>query len=320
MHEVSNSALNPLWGGLPGAGFQEQASRHTNALASLGSTAPNFAPSPLVNALMGRSVTGQSKSRPGHAVSWGKAIFEFELQKPFWTIDDGVPILLDIPPEIATPQVIEFYRLRDILACEAMRVRRLVADAQLIGDLPPRVRPYQFINWALAQHIFVPPKLIALAVERGLPIVGHTNPVDAWKKKCAVLAEHARAAARVSKDKIAALEAEHRTRCDEITQLRTELNDAQKKLAELQTPQSTEPAQEKTNASGQARKYNFTTMLLYGVSKAAYGVEFTAMKKPNLKKLIDALDSVGLNPDDETLEGHLRHGAEQAARNAKSQK
>jgi regulator of replication initiation timing len=269
---------------------------------------------------MDRPATGQNKPRVGYIVRWGETIFQLELQKPFWTIDDGVPILLGLSTVIATPELIAAYRLSDIWAFEAMRLRRLVADAQLIGDLPSRIRPPQFINWALAQHIPVPPKLIALALERGLPIIGHTSPVDAWKKRCAELIDHAEAAERTSKDKIAALEAERRTRSDEMARLRLELKEVQKRLAEQQAPQSTEPPQEKTNTSGQTRKYNVTSMLLFGVAKAAYGVEFTAMKKPNLKKLLAALESVGMNPDDETLEGHLRNGAEQAARTAKSLK
>lgn len=294
---------------------------HNNALASATqSTARSPAHNLLAAALMSPTVGGQGKTRPCYLEEWAKVIFEHELQKPFWTIDDGVPILLGLSPDIATPEELASNRLRDIEACEAMRIRRLVSDAQLIGDLPTRIRPVQFINWALAQHISVPPRLIALALERGMPIVGRTNPIDAWKKKCGELIEQAKAAVRAREDNIATLQAELQARSEEVFRLRRELECRDHKISQIEAAQMVEQPPEKTNTAGLSRKYNGTSMWLYGLAKATCGVEISAMKKPNLKKLFAAFESVDMHPDDETLESHLRHGAEQAARHAKSPK
>lgn len=285
------------------------------------------APAPQLNPMLGLLASDARHSlasallateprRPAYLEAWAVANFGNELQKPSWGIDDAVPIILGINPFFAPPQIMAKNEFSDLTAGEVMRIRRLVADAQLMGDLRERFRPHEFINWALAQHIPVPESLIKLAASRGRPINGYPNPVEVLQGKYRELVEKAKAELAIRDGKIAELEAEVRERTVEASEFKRE-RDALEAQSKAVTEQA-EPAEGPTNLAGMTRKYNFVCMLFYGLVKALYGFEFGGLKKPSFKKLLGVYENVGMHPDDETLEKHLRHGSEQLARTAKS--
>lgn len=267
---------------------------------------------------IGNALLGTPAVRVDYLEPWATANFGNELQKPFWTIDDGVPILLGINPVFAGPTTLAQHEFADSTAFEGMRLRRLVAAAQLMADLPIRFRPHEFINWALAQDIPVPESLLKLAASRGRPIKGYPNPIEVLQGKHRELVEKARAALAMRDARIADLEARVQSLTAEAIDLKRERDDIEARTAAA--IELAEQAKASTSNSGNTRNYNTTAKLLYGLAKADHGVDFGGMAKVRTKSVLASLQKAEISVDDETLLNHLLHGSQEAARRSNSPK
>jgi hypothetical protein len=268
----------------------------------------------LANGLLLPAPTNEvhSAPKPRYLETWARADFGQELQKPFWTITDSVPILLGINPVFASPETLSRHEFDDDVAFEGMRLRRLIADAEVMGDLPERARPYQVINWALGQFIGMPPALLQLASTRGLAIKGHPSRLEVVQAEHEVFAANAKRELAARNEEIGALRRELAARLVENEALANRIRDG-----EIQRDARAEPPPQ-TNLAGMTRKFNKLSELFFGLANAHHGIEFGSMRKPSFRSLMTTFEQVGMRPDDETLEKYLRHGSEQAARAPKS--
>ncbi len=157
--------------------------------------------------------------KPYYLESWAATDYGQELRRPFWTADLSAPILVGINPVFGEPKILERHEFDDNVAYEAMRLRRLIADAELIGDLGARARPHEVINWAIRQYIPVPKGLLDLAVARGLPIKGHPSPLELAKTEQRSLISRAKEELAKRNAKIANLEGEIAKKCAEVEAL-----------------------------------------------------------------------------------------------------
>lgn len=276
--------------------------------------------SPSRNALIEVLMT-KPERRPTYLEDFARANFEQELQKPYWTAQEAVALLLGLHPVFLPPDLIAQNEFHDSVAREAMRLHRLVARAQELQDIPAKFRPAEFLNWSLRQHIAVPEYLLMLAIKRGFACEGYPCPTD-------ILKAENRKSADIATAKIKDLEQQRATLKADLERLERDLNQSRNKtrIAELtlaaylaatdyQDAQNAAPQENQSSRLGAAtRKYNVAAKLLYGLAKQLYDVDFTKGSPVKLSKIVDDLHRVGIHVDDETLQGHLLAGSEQAAK------
>jgi hypothetical protein len=257
------------------------------------------------------------KPSPNYLERFANANYGQELQKPNWTTADAVPILLGKDPVFLNVRDIEANQATEEIALEAARLRLLVSQAQEIGDLAQKFRPVEFINWAIRQHVHVPEGLLKVAKDRRLPITGFPDDLkilsdayDALQKKSALrlssLKEQNTGMGQLCCEQKSELEICNR-RIKEL-----EANLAAQVLSLAERPIET-VEKKPDKISSLSRKYNKAVLLLYGVIKIKYGIEF-GKATIVLKPIIEDLANRGITVDDETLRDHLLAGSEQASK------
>jgi hypothetical protein len=259
---------------------------------------------------------------------YADANYALELQKPYWSVDDGVPILLGVSPFFAQKDALEAHEFDDSFACEAMRLRGLVLMAHETADLSPRFRPIHLINWALQQHIAVPKELLALAASRGLGLIEPHNPIEAIKIAHRAELAIARAEASELRELVNKLGGELSRSSVEIEELQARCLTAPDDSSDAD-PASQEHSlitidpkksntvtisREHTRSSADTRKYNSSTLIAYGLAKLHYCWTGSGLSGTKIKTIEDDLRRVGISIDDETLRKHLLTGSEQASR------
>lgn len=248
------------------------------------------------------------KARPYYLETWAAANFGHELQKPFWTDDEFVAILLGLNPMFARFEDLALNK--DAKATEGMRLHELVRRAVLIGELSAQPSPVESIDWALGRHIPVPDKLIEIAVQRDLPLVHCPSRLDM------IISEY---------------DAETQRLCNEIEELkaladrRATSSENSRNLLEQQCSKNENLKKQLTEARAEARdakpenrsaatrKYRTVVKLLFVLVSKNYGFSFNNAKW-NRTKLETDLAEHEMSVDDETLLNHLRAGSEQASR------
>ena len=270
------------------------------------------------NALIGGNALSKT-CRPTYLEDFAFADFGQELQKPYWTIDDSVPILLGIDPAFA--QVSDFApnRYKDEKATEAMRLRSLVQQAQEVGDLDQRFRPYVLINWAIGLHIFVPEKLLQIALDRGMAIIGYLNRVESLiehytsKAKLAATESASQSARIVELNTIIGEQANQLAALmPKVEQLQNDLRQAAENASEIS--KNERPCAQTERTGPVTRSYNMACKLLFGLAKLRYELDFASTQKSKTSEIMSDLEQVGIAVDDETLQKHLMVGSDQAAK------
>lgn len=324
-YQASKPIRPPMLGGL-------------GAFSSLNALAPTYTSSPLAQLRMPPPI---DRYTPGDTTRHGVKIwrasstparmylddcagacYAHELQKPYWIIDEGVPLLLGVNPLFARGDVIEAHEFDDSFAFEAMRRRRLIERAQELGDLSARFRPIQLINWALRQHISVPKALLNLAAERGLDLIEPHNPIEALQYARVELARAEKKTAELGAqvDRLRAELLDSQADSEKLlSTLRANealLNDALKMRQQAAvTPASTAKSESNTSkrASDAIRNYNSAAKIAFGLVKIHYGGTELGLPAVKIKAIEDDLRLIGIAVDDATLKKHLLRGSEQAA-------
>jgi hypothetical protein len=250
-------------------------------------------------------------SKPGRATyleDFARADFKEELQKPYWTVDDGVPILLGLYPPLARLQDLLPNQFTDEVAREAMRLRSIVQQAQEIGDLTLKFRPTDFINWALGQHIEVPTELIEIATARGMRMNSHPDQSEALRDiHRAALANYELELA-VANRQNSELEAV-------IAFLQAELAVLKKKLTLVEprpTGADTSANSESTLAERPLHtreRENLLAIAVVGAIKA-FGYD-PGKRNTAAKDLAAVLESLGKTLSEDCIRNHLNGAAEQ---------
>lgn len=257
------------------------------------------------------------KKRPNYLESWAAANFGNELQKPFWTDNELVAILLGIDPFFARREDLAPNRYKDDIATEGMRLHEIVQRANYLGELSIEPRPYEALDWALERYIHVPPKLLEIAAQRNMPLINYSTQLE-------TVVSNYEAQTRQLRAEISKLKEEAKSKAELVQdthtlleQSRTENEDLKRQLAEATAIAGEDlgnrPVDETKSASATTRCYRMVCKVLFVVVSKHYGFCCSGPKW-NKAKLIADLAEYKTAVDDATILKHLRAGSEEYSR------
>ena len=88
-----------------------------------------------------------------------KADFEYWAKFPLWRLDEAVALTLGKDPRVVTWSKIEEYAETSPFAARFANLRRFVQRAKEAQQVPELVPPADYISWAKANNIDLPPEL-----------------------------------------------------------------------------------------------------------------------------------------------------------------
>lgn len=297
--------------------LQSNYSGPANALAGLATLS---SPGPMMGGLGTNALLSLTpKAQPYYLATWAVANFGHELQKPFWTDDEFVAILLGLDPMFARYEDLAPNRYKDSTATEGMRLHEIVQRAHYVGELGIEPSPQDALDWALQRHIFVPPQLLTIAAQRNIALFNSPTQLEAIMSECAAQVAKLNSEVErwkvIAKSSAAAVEdacTKLTDRDTEMHQLRHQLSEAVSKVELLQL--AAPIAEEKPKSSSAVtREYRTAVKLLYSVVSTNYGYDANRADWQK-KRLAADLAGCATSVNDETLMKHLRAGAEEASR------
>jgi len=104
-------------------------------------------------------LTELEEQTPFYNRSNAQADFEYWAKFPLWTLDEAVALTLGKDPRIITWSRVEEYTETSPFAARFDNLRRFVVRAKEAKRLPELVSPTNYIAWAKANHIALPPEL-----------------------------------------------------------------------------------------------------------------------------------------------------------------
>lgn len=258
------------------------------------------------------------QDKPPYLEAYASADFGDELQKPYWTIDDGIPNLLSINPAFAQVSDLKPNRYRDKIANEGMRLRELVQMAQDVCDLQQRFRPIDFINWALAQHINVPAKLVGLALKRGLPVLDITHPSELARRETVETVQTTLKEWSLQIENLQRIVSERDEQIFQQDAIIAHLEAINARLPTEQTGAATvAPMSAEISSSGKGastKKYNTASKVAFGICKLRYNIDPASPQGLQCAKIISELATINISIDDQTLRPLLLNGSEVASK------
>lgn len=282
-----------------------------NALAGLATLS---SPEPMMGGLGTSALLSLTpKARPYYLETWAAANFGHELQKPFWTDDEFVAILLGLDPMFARFEDLAPNRYKDGIATEGMRLHEIVQRAHYVGELGTEPSPQEALNCALQRHVHVPPELLTIAAQRNIALLKSPTQLETIMSECEAQIEKLQSEVEhwksLANSRLASVEdacTKLSDKASEVIELRRQLFEAVCQAEKLQpeTPKST---------SATTREYRTAVKLFYGVVSMHYGYS-PARADWQKTKLQANLAELGTQVSEETLMKHLRAGSEQASR------
>jgi hypothetical protein len=110
-------------------------------------------------------------NKPGASAAfshWSKAAY--------WTIDEGVALILGRDPNLVTWEGIKPYVKRSLFASSFNRIRDLALRAKFLRQIENKMPPADFVAWALDLDLPVSEELLTELEKRG--------HVTDWKRRC----------------------------------------------------------------------------------------------------------------------------------------
>ena len=287
----------------------------TNALASL---ATFNKPNQMMGGI-GSLAPSLPNRRPNYLEAWAAANVGNELQKPFWTHDELVAILLGLDPFFARFEDFGPNMYKDNIATEGIRLHEIVQRAHQVGELSIEPSPQEALDWALQRHIQVPRELLTIAAQRNIALLNSPTQLETIVSESAARIaklnteiEHWKGMAESNTAAVEDACTKLRDRDTEIIELTRQLSEAVCQTEQLQSAASTAGEKNKS-PSAATREYRTSVKLLCGVVSKNYGYSPTSANWQK-KKLEADLAECGTPVNDETLMKHLRAGSEEASR------
>ncbi len=106
-----------------------------------------------------------------------QADFQYWAKFPLWRLDEAVALTLRKDPRVVTWSKIEEYAETSPFAARFDNLRRFVLRAREAKRLPELVSPTDYISWAKANHIDLPPEL-----EKS--VQAFSGQATDWKARC----------------------------------------------------------------------------------------------------------------------------------------
>ena len=224
-----------------------------------------------------------------------------------WSLDAALALSFGRDPERVTiNNMTPFAHVSDFARRYVQRWKE-IQTAKTAGQLWDPVLPGTFLAWAINNKIEIPDALRDGALNRGLSLKNWQNLYEELSEAQKKHNEDFKSVIAKWQTALEQARAENAKLTAELAKLRSTAN----RSSETSKQESSAPA---SSPSGQTKRYNMASALLFGIARSLCGLEIGGMARPDLSKLMRAYDRVGMKVDDETLRNHLLHGSEQAPR------
>jgi hypothetical protein len=218
---------------------------------------------------------------------WGKAAY--------WTIDEGVALLLGKAPEVVNWESVRDYADVSPFAWRYAKLRDLVQRMQHTGQLGWSIKPGTLLEWAKRAHLEYPSEL-----EKEVLACGHQ--IADWKSL---------------HDEVQAKYNELKAQCDEA---QARLDENEKLISSLVAERDSLRLQivelEQASEQGQAKDKPLLTKergtllkLIIGMAVKGYCYNPDAERSDKINDIVHDLDCVGVSLDDDTVRKWLREAA-----------